>query len=66
MSEILVAAEVAPMLRTTPQGLAQLRYLGKGPKFIKRGARVLYRRSDIEDYLTANTRTSTGEHSGAA
>lgn len=66
MSEILVPAEVAPMLKTTVQGLAQKRYLGRGPKFIKHGSRVLYRRSDVEDYLAANTRTSTGARSGAA
>jgi hypothetical protein len=36
-------AEVAQYLHTTTAALAQDRYNGSGPKFIKRGGRVLYR-----------------------
>ena len=42
-------------LRTTTAALAQDRYKGTGPRFIKRGRRVLYRWSDILDWLDRNT-----------
>ncbi|WP_445161425.1 helix-turn-helix transcriptional regulator [Mycobacterium sp. Dal123C01] len=48
-------AEVAKYLHTTPASLAQDRYKGTGPKFIKRGRRVLYRWSDILEWLDRNT-----------
>jgi len=47
-------AEVAEYLRTTA-ALAQDRYRGPGPKFIKRGSRVLYRWSDVLEWLDRNT-----------
>ena len=37
----------------SPRTLEQWRWLGKGPKFLKIGARVLYRDEDIEDYEAA-------------
>ncbi len=58
-------AEVAQVLRTTEGGLAQLRYRGNGPKFIKVGGRVLYRWSDIYAYLDANTMNRTDDPRGA-
>ncbi|HTX94344.1 MAG TPA: DNA-binding protein [Mycobacterium sp.] len=48
------------MLNTSLMGLAQMRYRGTGPKFIKRGSRVLYRWSDINDYLDRHTHKRTG------
>lgn len=54
--------EAAAYLRTTTGALAQLRYTGSGPQFIKAGPkRVLYRQSDIDQWLDAQTRTITGE-----
>jgi hypothetical protein len=46
-----------------PKGqLAQLRYTGKGPRFLKPTARtVLYRKGDIDEWLNASVRTSTVE-----
>ncbi|MEK0215913.1 hypothetical protein [Bifidobacterium mongoliense] len=46
-----------------PKGqLAQLRYTGKGPRFMKPTARtVLYRKGDIDEWLNASVRTSTVE-----
>lgn len=42
--------------------LAQLRYTGKGPKFYKPTQRtVLYRKSDILEWLESSARTSTAE-----
>lgn len=46
----------------TPGGLAQLRFHGIGPKFIKPSPRkVVYARSDIEAWLEDSKRTSTRE-----
>jgi hypothetical protein len=46
-------------------GLAQMRYRGTGPKFIKRRSRVLYRWSDVSAYLDGQTRERTGAVLGA-
>jgi hypothetical protein len=54
----LATPEVAEYLRTTT---AQDRYKGTGPKFIKRGSRVLYRWSDVLDWLDRNTFQRTDE-----
>lgn len=37
------------------RSLAQNRYRGTGPKFIKHGSRVLYRWSDVLEWLDRNT-----------
>ena len=58
--------DVAPVLHTTEGGLAQMRYRGNGPKFIKVGGRVLYRWSDINAYLDANTMTRTDDPRGVS
>ncbi|WP_255396202.1 AlpA family transcriptional regulator [Kocuria sp. CNJ-770] len=61
MGEQLAKPEdVAEYLGITVGSLAQHRYRGTGPAFIKAGRRVLYRWSSVEEWLTANTRTITG------
>lgn len=52
--------EVAEYLGTSVAALAQHRYRGTGPAFIKAGRKVLYRWSAVEDWLNANTHTITG------
>ena len=47
--------EVADYFHTTTASLAQDRYRGTGPKFIKRGSRMLYRRRDVSEWLDRNT-----------
>jgi hypothetical protein len=54
-------AEVAEYLRTTTAALAQDRYKVTGPKFIKRGSRVLYRWSDVLEWLDRNTYQRTDD-----
>ncbi len=58
--DIATPKEVAVTMRISVMGLAQMRYRGTGPKFIKRGSRVLYRWSDVSDYLDGHTRERTG------
>lgn len=57
---------VAHFLGTTTGNLAQMRYRGNGPKFIKvSGKAVRYRQSDIDAWLSAQTRQQTGERASA-
>ncbi|MBF4552722.1 DNA-binding protein [Corynebacterium sp. DSM 45110] len=53
-----MVCEIAPGF--TPASLAQLRYSGKGAKFVKLGKRVFYRREDIEEWINSNIQTMTG------
>jgi hypothetical protein len=56
--------QVALVLGTSAAGLAQMRYRGTGPRFVKRGRRVLYRWSDVRAYLDANTLQRTDDPRG--
>ena len=58
--DIATPKQVADTLDTSLMGLAQMRYRGTGPKFIKRGSRVLYRWSDVSAYLDGHTHERTG------
>ena len=57
----LTQAEAAELLRLSPRTLERHRVAGSGPRFIKAGRRVLYRRSDLEQWALANTFSSTSE-----
>ncbi|WP_029150094.1 helix-turn-helix transcriptional regulator [Microbacterium indicum] len=46
----------------TVPALSQLRYIGKGPKFLKPTPRtVVYRLADVIDWIEASERTSTAD-----
>ena len=62
--DIAKPEEVAKALGMSDAALAQTRYRGTGPKFVKRGRRVLYRWSDVRDYLDANTCQRTDDVRG--
>lgn len=56
-----VPREVAGYLGMTEGALAQMRYRGTGPAFIKAGPRkVLYRWEDVDAWLDQGKRTITG------
>lgn len=59
--KILTPSDLAEMLGKTTASLAQWRYLGVGPKYIKAGRAVRYCESDISAWLEAQTRQQTGE-----
>jgi Helix-turn-helix domain len=46
--------------------LAQWRSQGKGPPFLKIGARVLYAKSDLDKYIASCRRTRTARRSSGA
>jgi hypothetical protein len=58
---VATPAEVAEYLHTTTATLAQDRYKGTGPKFIKRGSRALYRWRDVLEFMDRNTFQRTDE-----
>ena len=58
--DLATPAEVAEALHTTPASLAQMRYRGDGPKFVRVGRRrVLYRWADVEQYITESLHVRT-------
>jgi hypothetical protein len=62
MSELATPKEVAEVLRTTPARLAQMRYRGDGPHFIRAGRRrVLYRWVDVEQWITDSLHVRTDD-----
>lgn len=66
-NDTATSKEVAAYLHTTESGLAQMRYRGIGPKFVKVGPRkVIYRWSDVQDYLDQNTCRRTDDPRGVA
>lgn len=59
-SELATADQLAQFMHTTTAKLAQDRYLNQGVPYIKHGRKVLYRWSDVHQYLDANTVTPGG------
>jgi excisionase family DNA binding protein len=50
--DLLTVTEVAQILRTSPSTVRYWRYTSYGPPGIKVGRRVLYRRADVEAFLS--------------
>ena len=59
-------SEVAEYLRTNTSKLANDRYRGIGPKFVKHGRKVLYRWEDVLAWTEANLMQRTDDRPGAA
>jgi hypothetical protein len=60
--DLATPAQVAEALHTTPASLAQMRYRGDGPKFVRVGRRrVLYRWVDVEQYISESVHTRTDD-----
>lgn len=64
--KLMTAGEVGDLLAMTKGALAQLRYMGTGPQFIKLGGRsVRYRREDVDAWIRRCARTRTDQRSNA-
>ena len=62
VSCLVVTDDEAPAaIKSTKRTMARWRAEGVGPKFIKVGRKVVYRMSDLDDWLTQQTRTSTAQ-----
>jgi len=60
--QLALPKAVADYMGTTTGNLAQMRYRGTGPKFIKLGHRAIrYRWSDVEAWIEANTLTQSDQ-----
>lgn len=59
-SELMDSRELAVRLGKSPAALANWRYLGLGPKFVKVGRSIRYRVADVENWLEAHTQQQTG------
>ena len=57
--DLLDQEQLARLIGTSRNNLAQLRFRGTGPRYIKRGRIILYRRSAVDEWLDAGERTST-------
>lgn len=55
----LTQQQLAARWMMSPRTLEQWRWLGKGPRFTKIGARVLYSDADIAAYEAAQVRQNT-------
>ena len=62
MTELLNANQVAEILDCTPATLANKRYKGDGPKFIKICGKIKYRKCDLEEFINSHAvRNSTSD-----
>lgn len=52
-------AELEAVYRIPVATAAKWRWNGSGPAFIKMGAKVIYRQSDVEAWIASNVRTCT-------
>lgn len=60
---LLTPREAAEYTRLTRESLAQLRFRGRGPRFLKPTPRVvLYRRSALDEFLAASEHEITGSY----
>lgn len=57
----LTQKEVAAHLRLSERTLERHRVCGTGPRFVKLGRPIVYRRRDVEDWAAAHTVSSTSE-----
>lgn len=65
LPRLATPVQVAKYLHTTEAALAQMRYRGNGPKFIKAGGRrVLYNWDDLLEWITKNTIQRTDDPRG--
>lgn len=61
-TRLLTIEDVCDRLQVTRGALAQMRFEGVGPRFIKITSKaVRYRESDLDEWVDGRVRTSTGE-----
>jgi len=64
--EFLSTVEAGDLVRLSPHTLAKFRLYGGGPRFMKIGRKIVYRRSDIDAWLADRAHSSTSEYSKSA
>lgn len=61
MPDYLKTPEAAEYTRLSVPTLERKRLVGDGPPFVKAGKSVIYRRSDLDDWLSSRLVRSTSE-----
>ena len=61
LSMLLTEDEVAALLQVTVKAVQGWRYRGGGPRFVKVGRCVRYRREDLQGFVQAALRSSTSD-----
>lgn len=61
--QILDTRDAADFLGLSPHTLERWRWSGNGPRFLKMGKAVRYRRADLENYIERAARQNTSEAS---
>ncbi len=59
MERLVAPEDLAELLSVTTGQLAQMRYLGTGPAYVKVGTRVRYALSDVRTWLDQQRRART-------
>jgi excisionase family DNA binding protein len=61
LARLMTVQEAAEILRLSVSTLNKWRVAGGGPRFVRMGARVRYRPSDLNKYVDERTKRSTSE-----
>lgn len=59
--KLLNADQASEFLGISKATLAKMRWAGNGCRFLKIGAKVYYRASDLDEWLASRERVSTSE-----
>ena len=59
--DLLTQPETAEKTRLSERTLERHRLTGTGPKFVRLGRRIFYRREDVAEWIAANLCRSTSE-----
>lgn len=51
MTDLLTTDQLSEELEMSVEALAQWRYRGQGPKFVKEGRWIRYRRADVDQWI---------------
>lgn len=55
-AQYMTTKEVAALIRKQPEAVRMMRHRGTGPRGVRLGREVLYKRQDVFDWLEAKTR----------
>lgn len=64
--DLLTPDQVQELTGNSIVTLSRWRQRGYGPKYLKLGRKVWYRRADLDEWLAAQVRCSTAEHKAKA
>ena len=64
-AQLYTQDELAPIFGLSSFWFERARWSGTGPKFVKLGRKVVYRGSDLLEWMDSQTRTSTSDRGRA-